>query len=143
MDKGRLELSGTGTVHAPIGVGELIDKITILEIKSAHAREPDAAANIARELAELTKLVQQSWAPVLAELKPELARVNRQIWDVEEEIRNKHANGEYDQRFVELAVLVFVHNDRRSVIKRDINERLGSDIVEEKIYTHMTGAGQS
>lgn len=122
------------TVLAPISVGELIDKITILEIKLAHARDAVQRRNVDHELTELQKLVTEDWAAILRTDKPELAQVNRVIWDLEERVRAKHDQRAHDAEFIECAIAIFERNDQRAAIKRRINLRLGSNIVEEKIY---------
>ncbi len=119
----------------PISCGELIDKITILEIKVERLRAPEAVANAAHELALLGDvLATLTVAPGLAALRAELARVNRRLWDVEDAIRRKEAMRVFDAEFVELARSVYRSNDERSRIKRAINELTGSDIIEEKQY---------
>lgn len=125
-------------VLAPISVGELLDKITILEIKLAHVRDSVQRENIAYEHAELQKLVRPEWAPVVAQFKPALAEVNRLIWDLEELVRTKHAEGVYDDEFVDCAIGIFQRNDERAAIKKHINLESSSSIVEEKIY-HVGG----
>jgi Family of unknown function (DUF6165) len=124
------------TPRVPISWGELIDKITILEIKAERLRVPAARANAAHELAlfrgVLAKLAE---APSgLAALRGELAAVNRRLWDIEDDIRRKEAAAAFDAGFIELARGVYRSNDERSRIKRAINELLGSDIIEEKQY---------
>ncbi len=119
----------------PISCGELIDKITILEIKVERLRAPEAVANAAHELALLGDvLATLTVAPGLAALRAELAGVNRRLWDVEDAIRRKEAMRVFDAEFVELARSVYRSNDERSRIKRAINELTGSDIIEEKQY---------
>jgi hypothetical protein len=124
------------TPRVPISWGELIDKITILEIKAERLRVPAARANAAHELAlfrgVLAKLAE---APSgLAALRGELAAVNRRLWDIEDDIRRKEAAAAFDAGFIELARGVYRSNDERSRIKRAINELLWSDIIEEKQY---------
>jgi Family of unknown function (DUF6165) len=118
--------------RVPVSWGELIDKITILEIKVELLRSPQAVANARRELA----LLQAVWGQgdSVDVLKDELAAVNRTLWDVEDALRSKEAAGVFDTEFVELARSVYHNNDKRSRIKRAINERLQSVIIEEKQY---------
>ena len=124
------------TPRVPVSWGELIDKITILEIKMERLRVPAALANAAHELGllldVLTELVEAP--PGLAALHRELAAVNRRLWDIEDAIRRKEAAAEFDAAFIELARAVYRSNDERSRIKRAISELLGSDIIEEKQY---------
>jgi hypothetical protein len=116
--------------------GELIDKITILEIKTQQLRAPAAQANAAHELALLRTVLAEltESPPALAALRGELAAVNRRLWDIEDDIRRKEAARTFDAEFIELARAVYCNNDERSRIKRAINQLLGSDIIEEKQY---------
>jgi hypothetical protein len=122
------------TPRVPISWGELIDKITILEIKLERLDAPHARKNAAHELAllraELTTDVPQG----LAALRDELGLTNRRLWDIEDAIRRKEAAQAFDAEFIELARAVYHSNDQRSRIKRTINDLLGSDIIEEKQY---------
>jgi len=124
------------TPLVPVSWGELIDKITILEIKAERLRAPTAQANAAHELAllrtVLTKLAEPPSA--LTPLRAELAAVNRRLWDVEDDIRRKDAAGDFGAGFIALARAVYRSNDERSRIKRAINALLGSAIIEEKQY---------
>jgi hypothetical protein len=124
------------TPSIPVSWGELLDKITILEIKSERLRAPAALANAAHELALLRAIVAElsEAPPGLAALRGELAGVNRRLWDIEDDIRRKEASAVFDAGFIELARAVYRSNDERSRIKRAINELLGSDIIEEKQY---------
>ena len=124
------------TPRVPVSWGELIDKITILEIKVERLRAPAALANAAHELALLRGVLAElaDAPPGLAALHGELAAVNRRLWDIEDEIRRKEAAQAFDAGFIELARAVYRGNDERSRIKRAINELLGSDIIEEKQY---------
>lgn len=118
--------------RVPVSWGELIDKITILEIKVERLRAPAAVANAQREL-ELLRDVLGALEDV-APLKEALATVNRTLWDIEDGIRAKEAAGVFDAEFVALARGVYHNNDERSRIKRAINEKLQSVIIEEKQY---------
>jgi hypothetical protein len=116
---------------APISVGELIDKITILEIKEERIADESKRVNVRHEL-EALRLIETSNVPT--DRIDELREVNRALWDIEDEIREKERMSEFDERFVELARSVYFTNDRRSRIKRSINEISGSDLIEEKSY---------
>ncbi|NNG15895.1 MAG: hypothetical protein HKM89_05380 [Gemmatimonadales bacterium] len=123
-------------VRIPVAVGELIDKITILEIKAGRITEREKHANVTRELG----LLQQVWHGLpqsvdLGELRATLKALNLRLWDIEDAIREKERRGEFDTRFIELARSVYRTNDERSAVKRTINAVTGSDIVEEKSYT--------
>ena len=121
---------------APISVGELYDKITILEIKQELISDPGQRINVLRELAELKAIGERDIVPSaeLASLRGELKRVNRRLWDVEDEIRGHERTGRFDAQFVELARSVYRENDRRAALKRRINQLTGSEIIEEKFY---------
>jgi uncharacterized protein DUF6165 len=120
----------------PISVGELLDKISILEIKAGAITDPAKQANVMRELAALEAVRQRDVAalPELAALCAELKSANRSLWQIEDEIRERERGGQFDERFIELARDVYRTNDRRAVVKRRINELTGSEIVEEKSY---------
>jgi len=126
------------SLFIPASVGELIDKITILEIKQQRIHDPAKQDNIARELTALMQVVQQQQlgypAGGLADLGRELSAVNQQLWTIEDDIRECERQGDFGARFVELARAVYHRNDERAVIKRRINEQCGSELVEEKSY---------
>src|SRR4029077_21014728 len=116
--------------------GEVIDKITILEIKQQRLSSADAIANVERELAALNKVVVDASVPAaLMELKMALKAINEKLWDIENQIRAKEAQGTFDSAFIELARSVYINNDLRAKLKRAINELLNSELVEEKQYT--------
>ncbi len=125
------------TPRVPVSWGELLDKMTILEIKSARLTEPMARANVARELAAITREVEGTLAgnAGLQQLKAKLRAVNEALWQVEDDIRAKEAAKTYDKAFIELARKVYLHNDERGALKRAINALLGSELVEEKSYS--------
>jgi len=120
----------------PISVGELLDKITILEIKAEVITDPARHANVMHELATLDAVRQNEVAslPELEALYLELQSVNRQLWRIEDDIRAIERTGLFDERFIELARSVYRNNDERAALKRRINQLTGSDIVEEKSY---------
>ena len=123
-------------IRVPVSVGELIDKITILEIKSERMDDPEKVANVRVEL----KLLQETWAAaitddaVIRDLHAQLKEINEALWEIEDDIRDKERVKEFDERFIELARAVYFTNDRRSKVKKDLNVHLGSQIVEEKSY---------
>jgi hypothetical protein len=122
-------------ILAPVSVGELIDKITILEIKSEKISDPAARANVQRELEALQALRErESLPPALLEIVPALAAANRQLWEIEDALRRLEREGRFDADFVALARQVYGVNDRRAALKRQINILAGSAIVEEKHY---------
>ena len=121
---------------APISVGELIDKITILKIKQKKASDKQKLANINRELDELETTWGKEKAPELdiSDLFEQLTQVNEALWDIEDDIRAKEAVNAFDQEFIELARSVYKQNDHRAALKKEINVRSGSILVEEKLY---------
>jgi hypothetical protein len=121
----------------PISPGELIDKITILEIKSARMTDAAKLHNVRTELTLLEETWRASEFSRKADIAGEWAQlreVNGRLWDIEDEIRDKERAGEFDARFIELARAVYVTNDERAAAKRRINTKLGSTLVEEKSY---------
>ena len=126
-----------GTVlHVEVSPGELIDKITILEIKAQRIADPDKLANVHRELRSLkaTREKALDTSPELDEFTAELRRINERLWQIEDDIRDCERNGDFGERFIDLARAVYRTNDRRAAAKRGINELLGSELVEEKDY---------
>jgi hypothetical protein len=121
----------------PISWGELIDKITILEIKAERLTSKPALKNVRRELSRLTGLAgeAESLEPKLTPLKEELKRVNETLWQIEDDIRAKEAERTFDSDFIALARAVYHNNDKRGQLKQQINALLKSDIVEEKQYS--------
>lgn len=121
---------------APISVGELLDKISILELKEAAIAEPAKHANVTRELAALRAVRSREVvaSAQLDALYAELSEVNRSLWQVEDALRQRDRDGRFDDGFVELARSVYRDNDRRAAIKHRINELTGSELVEEKSF---------
>jgi hypothetical protein len=127
----------------PISPGELIDKITILEIKSQRMSDATKLHNVRTELALLTDTWRAS--PFAAtDIRAEwdaLRKVNGDLWDIEDRIRDKERDGAFDAVFIELARAVYVTNDERAALKKKINTKLGSTLVEEKSYADYTRKG--
>lgn len=127
---------------APISVGELYDKISILEIKLMHVGDNEAKqANIQKELDKLNRIKYDLKLPdslnKRAEIDvvyQELKDINLALWKIEDMKRRHEKEQNFDQTFISLARQVYINNDRRAEVKRKINEILHSDIVEEKIY---------
>lgn len=123
-------------LHVPVSYGELLDKITILEIKSERMTDAAKLANVRDELA----LLEQTWqahpaaCTDIASERAALKRVNAALWDIEDRIRLLEKAQSFDAGFIELARAVYVRNDERAAIKRAINLKLGSRLVEEKSY---------
>lgn len=122
-------------ILVPISVGELIDKIVILEIKSERIKNANQLANIANELGALraVRLGDVDRARLDA-LSAELKRVNAKLWEVEDSIRECDARGDFGDDFIELARAVYRFNDERARLKKAINVESGSRLVEEKSY---------
>jgi len=123
-------------ISVPVSYGELIDKITILEIKSERIGDSAKLANVRIEL----DLLNETWRadPAsridIATERAQLHAVNEALWDIEDRIRLKEKARAFDDEFVELARSVYIRNDERAAIKRVINQKLGSTLVEEKSY---------
>jgi Family of unknown function (DUF6165) len=115
--------------------GELIDKITILEIKDAKLTSETARRNVRKELDQLIQSADVVLtSPIVAALKLELREINATLWDIENNIREKEARQQFDQQFIDLARSVYISNDVRAALKRKINDTLLSDLREEKSY---------
>ena len=120
----------------PTSPGELLDKITILQIKAERMTDPAKLANVSNELDMLTK----AWSEAVAvdteitRLSAELKAVNETLWEIEDDIRDEERNKRFNERFIELARAVYVTNDKRANAKKKVNLHLNSTIVEEKSY---------
>jgi hypothetical protein len=125
-------------ILVPVSWGELLDKITILEIKSRRIADPAKLANVGRELEALNAVVAAAGAGLLSaaaqSLVDQLRGVNEALWDIEDSIRDCERQKDFGPRFVELARSVYHSNDRRAALKRELNALLGSELVEEKSY---------
>ena len=123
-------------ILVPISPGELLDKITILRIKSARMTDETKLRNVRVELAALEQTWRDSGSaiPEVAADEAALQRVNEELWDIEDRIRDKERAQEFDAVFIELARAVYVTNDERARLKKSINVALGSRLVEEKSY---------
>ena len=125
----------TQTPLVPVSWGELLDKISILEIKAERITSAAAVANVRSELSLLSaSAAPLATHPGLGEWKRALKEVNEALWDIEDRIREKEAEAKFDAAFIELARSVYVNNDRRARIKREINLAVGSQLIEEKSY---------
>ena len=124
------------TIAVPVSFGELIDKITILEIKAERIGDAAKVANVRTEL----EMLNATWgahaasATDIADARARLRAVNEALWDIEDRIRVKEKARAFDAEFIELARSVYVRNDERAAVKREINAALGSTLVEEKSY---------
>ena len=118
-------------LNIPASVGEVLDKISILQIKSARITDGRKLANVHHELQHLIAAARDHRNP---ELEADLKAVNEVLWDIEDRIRIKEKRKEFDGEFIQLARAVYINNDRRAEIKRQINEASGSALIEEKSY---------
>jgi len=130
-------------ISVPVSFGELLDKIAILEIKAERMSDPAKLANVKREL----ELLETTWhaAPeskvdIVTE-RAALKDVNLRLWVIEDDIREQERRQSFDAEFVRLARAVYFENDERARIKREINVKLGSALVEEKSYRDYRVAG--
>jgi transcriptional regulator of nitric oxide reductase len=127
-------------IQVPVSPGEVLDKITILEIKSERMSDPQKVTNVRIEL----DLLRKTWAAAITEddtirdLHAQLKEINEALWEIEDDIRDKERAKAFDEGFIELARSVYFTNDRRSEVKKKLNLHLGSQIVEEKSYQDYT-----
>jgi hypothetical protein len=124
-------------ISVPIALGELIDKITILEIKEERIADETKRRNISNELKLLRDVRDGAVAQdeVMRQLTDRLKKVNEQIWDLEDTIRNCERTDDFGQLFLTTARQIYRTNDQRAALKRDINLNFGSSIIEEKSYS--------
>jgi hypothetical protein len=123
-------------IQVPISPGELLDKITILQIKAERIKDPVKVKNVTTELDLLLKKWEQSVtsdAEIVA-LTNELISINKKLWVIEDDIRDEERNKQFGERFIELARSVYVINDDRANTKKKVNLHLNSNIIEEKSY---------
>ena len=123
-------------ISIPVSPGELLDKITILEIKAKQISDKKKLSNVESELKLLNQIWQESRfnSKDLQQLKQQLKANNQSLWDIEDRIRIKESKKEFDEEFIELARSIYIQNDRRAATKKSINQQLGSSIIEEKSY---------
>lgn len=123
-------------VTVEVSLGEFLDKVTILEIKAGRIEDQAKLANVRREL----ELLRRTWSDSpfaqkdISEPLARLKAINEKLWDIEDRIRTKESQGAFDPEFIELARSVYLCNDERAAIKRELNLLLGSELVEEKSY---------
>lgn len=127
------------TPRVPVSWGELLDKLTILEIKQERIAAPAARKNVDREYRLLSAIGAEALRlAAIGELFEHLREVNEELWRIEDAIRKQEAVAQFGSAFVGLARSVYQMNDRRAGIKREINRLLGSELVEEKSYAHCS-----
>jgi len=120
-------------ITIPVSLGELYDKISILEIKIANMNSPEKIANVANEYKELREVAEKY--PIDEDLYKQLREVNQEIWDIEDGIREEERNQDWREDFIKFARGVYFTNDKRAEIKKEINLKYGSEIIEEKSYS--------
>jgi len=120
-----------------VSIGEIVDKLSILQIKLENITDEDKLVNIKKEFNYLYDIVFKDLKMQLDDYNRLLA-INKQLWDIEDDIRDEERAKRFEDRFIELARAVYVTNDERSRIKKDINLKYGSDFVEEKSYQDYT-----
>ena len=118
---------------APVSIGELIDKITILEIKK-ETMTGIKLKNVNRELEHLRFIINDKDIDIDIELFANLKLINKRLWDIEDRIRTKEKIQEFDKEFIQIARSVYKENDLRASIKKEINQKYNSEIIEEKSY---------
>ena len=121
-------------VLVPVSVGELLDKITILQIKNERIENTEKLVNINRELQALLETCSKHAINTVHPLVSELKAINEALWVIEDDIREKERAKEFDEKFIELARAVYVTNDKRFLLKSKINKEMGSRYSEEKSY---------
>tara|TARA_R110002110_G_scaffold61129_1_gene171818 strand:+ start:76 stop:534 length:459 start_codon:yes stop_codon:yes gene_type:complete len=131
--------SAAQTILIDVGPGELIDKITILAIKSERMRDEAKLKNVRHELAVLdaARVKHIPASAELTRLEAALKKVNEDLWVIEDDIRQCEADKNFGQTFIDLARSVYIENDKRAALKKDINLLTGSTIIEEKSYTEF------
>lgn len=120
-------------INVPISVGELIDKVSILEIKKDKLKNLKLK-NILKELSFLRAVIEKNSIFIPDEIFFQLKSINLKLWDIEDKIRIKEKNKEFDNEFIELARSVYINNDRRAETKKELNIMFNSEIIEEKSY---------
>ena len=127
-------------LKVPISLGELIDKITILRIKSNKINSNEAQKNIRSELEKLEHILNTkiSINNNLKNFEIKLSKINQTLWDIEDQLREKEREKKFDKKFISLARMVYYKNDERAKIKRMLNISFGSELIEEKSYTQYS-----
>ena len=125
------------SISTEISFGEFLDKLTILDIKCERIKDAEKLENVKHERDVLNNIwnADEKSSVDISEEYDALKRINEKLWEIEDDIRDKERNKEFDQEFIDLARAVYVTNDERARIKKEINVKLGSDLVEEKSYS--------
>ena len=122
-------------ILAPVSIGELFDKISILEIKESKIKG-DKLKNVRNEICELKNIVKKNNLTLNKDLLEKLKEINSKLWDIEDKIRVKERENKFDKEFIDLARSVYINNDKRASIKMEINLLFNSHIIEEKSYVN-------
>ena len=118
-----------------VSVGEIVDKLTILDIKMTNILDVEKLKNISKEYGYLKDVVEEDLGiPTTSDEYIKLLNINKELWDIEDDIRDKERNQEFDNKFIDLARAVYITNDKRAEAKKEINLKFGSNFVEEKSY---------
>ena len=125
------------SLYTKISYGEFLDKLTILDIKCERIKDAEKLENVKHERDVLNNIwnADEKSSVDISEEYDALKKINEKLWEIEDDIRDKERNKEFDQEFIDLARAVYVTNDERARIKKEINVKLGSDLVEEKSYS--------
>ena len=123
-------------IYAPVSLGELIDKITILQIKK-EKMSGDKLRNVEKELNYLNKICNELDIQIELRFYAELKIINITLWEIEDQIRLKENKQEFDNEFIELARSIYRQNDKRASIKKEINYQYSSNLIEEKFYSNF------
>jgi hypothetical protein len=118
-----------------VSTGEIVDKLTILQIKKTNIEDQNKLSNIEKELNYLSDVIDETGFDINTDLYRELLSVNRELWDIEDALREKERLSSFDEEFISLARKVYITNDKRAAIKKKINKILNSLFTEEKSYS--------
>ena len=122
-----------------VSIGEVVDKVTILEIKSEKVKSEEKLLNIRKEYKQLRQNIIDAGVALDSSEYTRLKAINLKLWHIEDDIRIKEYNAEFDDEFIQLARSVYVVNDDRADVKKEINIKFGSDLIEEKEYVNYKG----
>lgn len=120
-------------IEIPVSIGEVVDKITILQIKQEKITDSSKLKNISYELDLLNRKIANTAVP--KEMIDELSNINNQLWEIEDAIRVCEMHKDFEKEFIELARSVYINNDKRASLKKQINIYTQSDLIEEKSYS--------
>jgi len=118
-----------------VSLGDCVDKVTILAVKLKKMQDADKRKNVQKEYNLLEPLMEHAGVTRESEYFNQLLMINTKLWEIEDAIRNKEAIQEFDEEFKQLARSVYINNDKRAAIKREINRIFGSELIEEKEYS--------